>query len=81
VIGLWAAGAMLYMANATPNDPSEVHYPLVQWSFTAGTDDHPGDFTSGSRRMALAMLATLPVALVLLVTAVMMWRRLSRRPR
>jgi hypothetical protein len=76
LIGLWATGALLYMASISPTEPGDVHYPLVHWSFTEG---ELGGYTRASRMMAWSMLAALPLALVLGGAAMVMWRRLLAR--
>jgi hypothetical protein len=75
LIGVWAVGAQVYMAMATVEEPSDVGYPLLRWSFAAGEN---GGYTQASRFLAGAMLAALPVALVLAGAAILIWRRLSR---
>jgi hypothetical protein len=75
LIGLWAAGALLYMANVTPTEPAEARYPLIHWSFDEG---EAGGFTRTSRLMAMSMLAALPVSLILGITALVMARRMAR---
>lgn len=76
LIGLWAAGALVYMASVTPTEPSEARYPLIHWSFDEGD---AGGYTRTSRLMALSMLPALPIALVLGIAALVMARRLARR--
>ena len=71
-IGCWAGGAMMYMAQVTPMEPEEVHYPLIAWSLDVGTI---GGYTQASRLMAQSMLAGFPVGLGLLVMAEMLRRR------
>jgi len=74
-IGCWAAGAVMYMKNVTPQFAEEVHYPLIAWSLDVG---NMGGYTQGSQMMAWSMLACLPVALGLLVMAEMVRRRNGR---
>ena len=77
-IGCWAGGAVAYMENVTPQFPEEVHYPLIAWSLDVGT---MGGYTQGSRIMAWAMLACLPVAFGLMVLAETVRRRNGRELR
>ncbi len=73
-IGAWAAGALIYMARSTPFGPSDVHYPLLSWTYDAGP---AGDFTAATRTMAWTMLLCLPVAAVILAITIKIARRKS----
>jgi hypothetical protein len=60
IIGLWAAGAMIYMRTTTPTTPDfQSQYPLIRWSADVGEN---GGYTDDSKMMAAAMLACIPVA-------------------
>jgi hypothetical protein len=69
LIGLWAVGAIIAMAANFQN------YPLIEFN----ADD--GVFTSGSKMMAGAMVAALPIALIIGILALMMSRQIRRAER
>ncbi|HVT80274.1 MAG TPA: hypothetical protein VHM90_06410 [Phycisphaerae bacterium] len=81
VIGAWAVGALVYMQqhNAQSHPPimvpKDVHYPLIAWRFDAGP---LGDYTPASKLMARAMMLCLPVAVLLVVVAGMVRKRVIR---
>ncbi len=75
-IGMWAVGAVMYMANVMPMEAEDVRYPLITWSIEVGT---MGGYTQTSRMMAYAMLACVPVALGLLVVAEALRRKTGAR--
>ena len=52
LIGLWAVGALIYMAVKTPAEPGDVVYPLISWAFNPDGDG--GAYTAGSKMMAMA---------------------------
>jgi hypothetical protein len=72
-IGIWAVGALIYMHKVEPLSARQVHYPLIAWSLNAGPQ---GGYTAASRNMAWAMLLCLPVAVMLVLMAVMLRRRI-----
>ena len=75
IIGLWAAGAMIYMRTTTPTAPDfVVQYPLIRWDENAGES---GGYSDDSKMMAVAMLACIPVA-GLMGGMVMVMRRQMR---
>jgi hypothetical protein len=75
VIGAWAIGALVYMDSVTPAAPEDVRYPLVSWNENIGA---AGGYTAGSRLMALAMTACLPVAVAVGAMGWMLRRRIAR---
>jgi hypothetical protein len=76
VIGLWAAGALVYMGVTRPESAEAVHYPLVRWSLDVGD---MGGYTNGSRVMAWSMLACLPVGLAFVGMGLYVRRRAGGR--
>jgi hypothetical protein len=64
LIGLWAAGALVYMATVHPIASEDVHYPLIRWSLDVG---NMGGYTSASRLMGWSMLLGLPVGIAFLL--------------
>ena len=62
-IGGWAAGAVIYMHNVTPMSPREIAYPLLAWNSDLQVT---GAYARVSVIMAWAMLACLPVGVLLL---------------
>jgi hypothetical protein len=75
-IGGWAVGAMIYMARVDPIAPEDVRYPLLRWSDEVGTS---GGYSPESRLMAMTMLACIPLALVMIVLAIVLRRQGRRR--
>jgi hypothetical protein len=74
IIGLWAAGAMIYMRTTTPSAPDFVaDYPLIRWDENLGES---GEYTDESRTMAAAMLACIPVAGIMGGMVVVMRRQM-----
>jgi hypothetical protein len=73
VIGLWAAGAMMYMRTVTPTAAEDVKYPLLQWSDEAGS---AGGYSHESQVMAMTMLACIPLAMVMGAIVIVLRRQI-----
>ena len=72
-IGFWALGAVGYIMFAAPKFREDIHYPLIRW------DDNVGDIggiSAGSKMMAWFMLISLPVAISLIVMAIIMQKQI-----
>lgn len=70
LIGMWAIGALAYIAQVTPAAPTDIHYPLLVWGVEEGT------YAGSSRMTAWLMLACLPVSAVMLLIARIMQKKL-----
>jgi len=79
LIGLWAAGALIYMALKTPASPADVGYPWISWEMDPDTE--AGAFSQGSKIMAMSMLICLPVAIATGAMAAMMQKRIRAADR
>lgn len=64
VIGGWAIGAVVYMNRVTPQVAEDINYPLLRFSTDVPGSDI-GGYDPQSRMVAMAMLACIPVALLM----------------
>jgi hypothetical protein len=79
LIGLWAVGALIYMATKSPAAPNEVGYPLIAWAYNP--EETGGAYTQNSKLMAAAMLVCLPVSFALGIMGGMMQKQIRASDR
>jgi len=76
LIGLWAIGALIFMAVKAPDDMGRVGYWLLAATENMVTGEY--EYTKGSYLMAGVMLVSLPVALAMGMMAGIMQQQIRR---